>query len=151
MIEDPDLTRQILEYFAQDDVEFPANKTVEDDLTEAFPKVELSRLKYHVMCAKENDLLIANIRENPMMDGTEFVFGLHLRAYSQRQRICPWVSQQVLGRSPQTNREQRDRGHNETLNRGDDQVDLSRRRILTSDKGGYVAFGRKNPYSPGIA
>ena len=75
MIEDPDLTRQILEYFAQDDVEFPANKTVEDDLTEAFPKVELSRLKYHVMCAKENDLLIANIRENPMMDGTEFVFG----------------------------------------------------------------------------
>ena len=28
MIEDPDLTHRILEYFASDDVKFPANKTV---------------------------------------------------------------------------------------------------------------------------
>ncbi len=75
MIEDPNLTRQILEYFAQEDVTFPANKMVEDDLTEAFPNDELSRLEYHVMCAKENGLLIVDIRENPMMDGTVFVFG----------------------------------------------------------------------------
>ena len=42
MIEDPNLTRQILEYFAQDDVAFPANKTVRDDLTRTFPDDEPS-------------------------------------------------------------------------------------------------------------
>ena len=75
MIEDPKLTRRILEYFAQDDVPFPANATVADDLTSAFPDEKLSRLEYHVMCAEENELLIVNTRENSMMDGTEFVFG----------------------------------------------------------------------------
>ena len=75
MIEDPNLTRQILEYFAQDDVKFPANKTVGDDLTRAFPDHELSHLEYHVMCAKENELLIVDIRKVQIRDGTEFVFG----------------------------------------------------------------------------
>ena len=75
MIEDPKLTRQILEYLAQDDVPYPANKTVEDDLTIALPGEELSRLEYHVVCAKENGLLTVDIRENPMMDGPEFILG----------------------------------------------------------------------------
>jgi len=75
MIEDPNFTRQILEYFAQNNVKFPANKTVGDDLTREFPDHELSHLKYHVMCAKENELLIVNIWEAQIRDGTEFVFG----------------------------------------------------------------------------
>ena len=75
MIEDPNLTRQILEYFAQDDVKFPANKSVKDDLTREFPDHELSHLEYHVMCAKKNGFLIVDIREVQIRDGTEFVFG----------------------------------------------------------------------------
>ena len=75
MIEDPNLTCQILEYFAQDEVKFPANKTVEYDLTEAFPKVELLRLKYHVQCDKENELLITDIHENPLLSGMDYTFG----------------------------------------------------------------------------
>jgi len=75
MIEDPNLTRRILEYFASDDVKFPANKRVEELKAEAFSEVDLSRLKYHVKCAAENGLLTVSIREHSSFQGVHFVFG----------------------------------------------------------------------------
>ena len=74
MIEDPELTRRILEYFASDEVKFPANKRVEE-LAEAFPEVDFSRLKYHVRCAGENGLLIVNIREQSTFSSVHVIFG----------------------------------------------------------------------------
>ena len=75
MIEDPNLTRRILEYFASDDVEFPANKTVEELKAEVFPEVDLARVTYHVKCAAENGLLTVSIREESTFQSVYFVFG----------------------------------------------------------------------------
>ena len=58
MIEDPKLTRDILEYFAQEEVGFPANVMVQRELADAFPDHELPILQYHVVCAFESDLLM---------------------------------------------------------------------------------------------
>ena len=52
MIENPELTRKILEYFASDEIRFPANKTL-DDLKSEFSDEELDVLAYHVSCAHE--------------------------------------------------------------------------------------------------
>ena len=49
MIEDPKLTRDILEYFAQEEVGFPANVMVQQELADAFPDHELPILQYHVV------------------------------------------------------------------------------------------------------
>ena len=58
MIEDIELTREILEFFAKENVPFPANVTI-GDLTNHFPNEHIGRLEYHVICAAENGLLIA--------------------------------------------------------------------------------------------
>ena len=57
MIEDVELTRKVLEFFAKEDVPFPANVTI-DNLSDHFPNEDPGRLNYHVMCAAENELLI---------------------------------------------------------------------------------------------
>ena len=76
MIEDPEFTRQILEYFASDDVDFPANKTVEDDLVKAFGGYpNISKIEYHVMCAYENELLIGDYQEVRSFEGVTYNFG----------------------------------------------------------------------------
>ena len=74
MIEDPKLTREILEYFAQDNVGFPADKTIED-LKEAFPGDEPSRLEYHVVCALENGLLMGEFSQTKTYSRVFFTVG----------------------------------------------------------------------------
>ena len=68
MIEKPELTLQILEYFADEDVTWPADKLVED-LEAAFPGEGEDSLVYHVICAHEAGFLHANISETATSDG----------------------------------------------------------------------------------
>ena len=74
MIEDPDLTRRILEYFAWDDVGFPADKTVQD-LVDMFPEADEPCLVYHVMCASQQDLLLATWSKAETLDGITYTIG----------------------------------------------------------------------------
>ena len=69
MIEDPKLTRGILEFFASDSIGFPANVMVQRELAEAYPHHDLSILKYHVICAFNNDLLMGSVDRQEMIDG----------------------------------------------------------------------------------
>ena len=71
MIEDPDLTRRILEYFAGADVGFPADKTVQD-LVDIFPEADKPCLDYHVMCASQQDLLEATWSKTETLDGITY-------------------------------------------------------------------------------
>ena len=48
MIEDVELTRKILEHFAQDSVGFPTNLTYED-LCNVFAKEDAGRIAYHLV------------------------------------------------------------------------------------------------------
>ena len=76
MIEDPEFTREILEYFASDDVDFPANKTVQKDLVKAFGSYSnRSRIQYHLMCAYDNELLRGDFKEIKTMQGVQYNFG----------------------------------------------------------------------------
>lgn len=75
MIEDPDLTRRILGYFARPDVGFPADKTVQDHLVKIFPEVDEPCLVYHVMCASQQDLLMATWSKAETIDGIIYTIG----------------------------------------------------------------------------
>ena len=80
MIENPEFTRQILEYFASSDVGFPANVQVQD-LAERFqdkisPDVnDLEYVSHHVICACQNDLLTAAWKRQEMLDGVVHTVG----------------------------------------------------------------------------
>ena len=74
MIEDPKLTLKILEYFARDDVTFPANVLV-GDLASEFPDVDGSRFEYHVVCAIDNDLLIGRFTYTETFDRVHLTLG----------------------------------------------------------------------------
>lgn len=82
MIEDPKLTLKILEYFARDDVTFPANVLV-DGLANEFPDVDQNRFEYHVVCAIENDLLMGHFTCTETFDGVQLSFG-HLSGLTPR-------------------------------------------------------------------
>ena len=56
MIEDPELTLEILRYFAQGDIGFPANKS-DYDVHEAFQDKSFDEIQYHLYCALEAGLL----------------------------------------------------------------------------------------------
>ena len=76
MLEDPKITRDILEYFARDDVGFPANVMVQRELAGAFPENDLSVLQYHVLCALKSDLLmVASYDVQDRHDGVDIRFG----------------------------------------------------------------------------
>ena len=83
MIEDPKLTLRILQYFARDDVGYPANMTVQRHLRKEFPEVRVDKLQYHVVCAFENDLLQGDYERNVMFEGvslnTGYIDGLTAR------------------------------------------------------------------------
>ncbi len=74
MIEDPVTTLKILEYFARDEVGFPANVTL-NELMEAFPKLDRQELMYHTICAIENELLIGNYRKTTTSQGVAYNVG----------------------------------------------------------------------------
>ena len=76
MLEDPKITRDILEYFARDDVGFPANVMIQRELADAFPQQDLSVLRYHVLCALKSDLLmVASYDVQDRHDGVDIRFG----------------------------------------------------------------------------
>ncbi len=75
MIEDPNLTRKILEHFAQDDVGFPANITLEG-LCNVFGDIEPDKVAYHLLCAAENHLLLVDYNKTDTLGGkSHFTFG----------------------------------------------------------------------------
>lgn len=74
MIENPDLTRRILEYFAREDVTFPANATIETLLVE-FPDADRATLSYHILCCVKNDLLFGQAKVIEGNSGTEIFTG----------------------------------------------------------------------------
>lgn len=74
MIEDVDLTRQILEHFASDDVGWPADATLES-LATVFPEVDRDTLAYHIQCAAEAGLLEADVNKLSTDDGTIVTIG----------------------------------------------------------------------------
>ena len=76
MLEDPKITRDILEYFARDDVGFPANVMIQRELADAFPQHDLSVLRHHVFCAFKSDLLmVASHDVQDRHDGVDIRFG----------------------------------------------------------------------------
>ena len=72
MIENPELTRKILEYFASDEIRFPANKTL-DDLKSEFSDEELDVLAYHVSCAHEEGLLEVGLTKTSTLSDGELI------------------------------------------------------------------------------
>ena len=75
MIEDPKITRDILEYFARDDIGFPANVMVQRELADAFPQHDFSVLQYHVLCAFQSDLLMGFYESQDRHDGVDIRIG----------------------------------------------------------------------------
>ena len=73
MIEDPDLTRRILEHFAQDSVGYPANVSYED-LCGVFNNEGPEKIAYHLLCAAQNDLLNVPHKETHTFGGNILTF-----------------------------------------------------------------------------
>lgn len=61
MIEDPKLTLDILKYFADDNVGFPAHVD-SNDLLDSYPQINKETLDYHLMCAIDNELLVGEYK-----------------------------------------------------------------------------------------
>ena len=74
MVERPELTRKILEYFASDDIGFPANIYV-SDLQDVFPGEDHDVLAYHVWCAGDAGLLLVNMQITHGLDGVQIGSG----------------------------------------------------------------------------
>ena len=95
MIEDPELTRKILEYFAQDSVPYPANVTF-DDLCAVFNKEDPERISYHLLCAAKTNLLEVPYKETHTGDGVlltfDYISGLTPEGgeYVQHSRTSLW-------------------------------------------------------------
>ena len=75
MIEDPKLTLRILQYIASDEISYPANVAVHDQLAKKFDEVDLPTLEYHVACAYRNDLLSGHYEEQQLFEGIITNFG----------------------------------------------------------------------------
>ena len=75
MVERAELTRDILEYFARDDVGFPADKYI-SDLQAAFPDEDPDTLSYHVWCAGDAELLLVNMTMTHGLDGVRIGAGV---------------------------------------------------------------------------
>ena len=74
MIEDPQLTLKILEYFAREDVGWPANKTFQD-VSKMFPEESGERIQYHIICAIEGGLLKGTYRRTSTFQGVHYSVG----------------------------------------------------------------------------
>ncbi len=76
MIEDPEITLEILEYFSRDEVPYPANKTVEDLLADdELSEVGRQKLEYHVHCAIQSGLLDGISEIDYLLDGPSLFLG----------------------------------------------------------------------------
>ena len=75
MIEDPQLTLKILQYFAQEEVGWPANKTLQD-VSKMFPEERQGRIQYHIICAIDGGLLKGTYRRTPTFQGVRYSVGI---------------------------------------------------------------------------
>ena len=74
MIEDPNLTLEILKYFTRDEISWPAN--VDDrELINHFSDISSDKVKYHLYCAIESGLLEGQFTRNAMLAGAFYTFG----------------------------------------------------------------------------
>jgi len=74
MIENPKLTLKILQYFAKDEIPYPANLRIED-IYEEFPEEDRNDLNYSVNCAIRYKLLDGDIIETSTLDGKFIAIG----------------------------------------------------------------------------
>ena len=70
MLEDPTLTRDVLAYFARDEVGYPAQVTLEE-LQRAFNDVTPDKLAYHTKLAIDLELLDGRYKTVPFYGGQE--------------------------------------------------------------------------------
>lgn len=82
MIEKPDLTLEILRYFAKDEVPYPANLQVSDVYAE-FPDKDQRDVAYSIICAIQTELLVGDYKEIKAFEGSSLVIGF-LSGLSQR-------------------------------------------------------------------
>ena len=75
MIEDPQLTLKILQYFAQEEVGWPANKTFQD-VSKMFPEESHERIQYHIICAIDGGLLKGTYRRTSTFQGVRYSVGI---------------------------------------------------------------------------
>ena len=73
MIEDIDLTKRILEYFASD-AKWPSNASLQT-LYSKFPDESQDSIAYHVYCAESAGLLEANVNQKHTATGVFFTDG----------------------------------------------------------------------------
>ena len=74
MIEKPDLTLEILRYFAKDEIPYPANLRASDIYAE-FPDTNQRDVDYSIICSIQNGLLVGNYQEIERLDGSSLTIG----------------------------------------------------------------------------
>ena len=74
MIEDPNLTLDILKIFAEPNTPWPANLS-DKDITNRFTDVSKETIEYHLICAIDSGLLRGNYSRNASYGGTFYTFG----------------------------------------------------------------------------
>lgn len=72
MIEKPDLTLNILRYFAREDVDYPSN-LADSDLYQVFPEEDPASIKYSLLCAIRNGLLDGNVIDTSTSEGQDYM------------------------------------------------------------------------------
>ena len=83
MLEDPTLTRDILAYFARDEVGYPAQVTIEE-LQRAFNDVTPDKLAYHTKLAIDLELLDGRYKTVPFYGGQEELMFLSLSGLTRQ-------------------------------------------------------------------
>lgn len=81
MIENPELTLNLLRHFARDDVPYPSNLEPAD-LYAAFPDQNPADIDYSVICAIQSGLLDGDILDASTFDGRN-IFISHMDGLSQ--------------------------------------------------------------------
>ena len=80
IIENPEFTKEILEYFARDEIGFPANETYRTLHKNVFPEKSEAELLYHLSCCFDNGLLHGELLRSKALDGnylgTGYIDGL---------------------------------------------------------------------------
>ena len=83
MLEDPTLTRDVLAYFARDEVGYPAQVTIEE-LQRAFNDVTPDKLAYHTKLAIDLELLDGRYKTVPFYGGQEELIFLALSGLTRQ-------------------------------------------------------------------
>lgn len=82
MIENTELTLNILRHFARDDVPYPSNLQT-SDLHAAFPEQGQADIDYSVICSIQSGLLDGGTLDESTLDGREIIIS-HMDGLSQK-------------------------------------------------------------------